>query len=369
MRDFYEVLGVNRSADEKEIKRAYRRLAHEYHPDKNPDDKRAEERFKEATIAYDVLSDAEKRRMYDRTGANGWNGGSASSTGIDFEEAARNVGEVFGEIFGDFFRGHRRKTKHTRKERGRDRTLELRIDFETSIKGGERVLDVQRTEKCTVCAGTGARPGSSPHLCHACGGSGGVKVQQGLFSVSKECTYCKGRGRIVVDPCSACEGRGTQSRATKLRVKVPPASKSGTTLRYAGEGESGRNGGAPGDLRVILNVDDHSLFRREGDDIHVEMPISIYTAALGGQVEVPTLWGKVTMKLPPGTQPGNVFRLREKGAAKSETRKGDQHVTVRVEVPNRLTDLQRHTLESLRDSSAPGVFPKVSAFEDKLEGQ
>ncbi|MEO1170450.1 MAG: DnaJ domain-containing protein, partial [Myxococcota bacterium] len=212
MRDFYDILGVSRTADEKEIKRAYRRLAHELHPDKNPDNKESEERFKEATIAYDVLSDPKKRKKYDRVGAAGWSGGATSPGAADFEEAARNVGDVFSEIFGDFFRGGKRPPSNARKERGRDRRVDLPIDFETAVVGGERIIDVDRPQRCDTCAGTGAKPGSSPQLCHACGGTGTVKVQQGLFSVSKQCGYCHGRGRIVIDPCTTCDGKGFISR-------------------------------------------------------------------------------------------------------------------------------------------------------------
>lgn len=362
MRDFYDILGVSRTADEKEIKRAYRRLAHELHPDKNPDNKQAEERFKEATIAYDVLSDPKKRKKYDRVGAAGWSG-TSSPGAADFEEAARNVGDVFSEIFGDFFRSGKRPAGSARKERGPDRRVDLSIDFETAVKGGERIVDIDRATRCTVCAGTGAKPGSSPQLCHACGGAGTVKVQQGLFSVSKQCGYCDGRGRIVIDPCSACDGKGSQSRPTKLRVRIPPGSSNDTTLRYSGEGEPGINGGPSGDLRVVLRVGAHGLFRREGDDIHVEVPVPVYDAALGGSVEIPTLWGSVKMKVPAGTQPGSVFRLREKGAPRAGGGRGDQHVTIAIEVPEQISATQRRQLEALRDGANKDAFPRTAAFQ------
>ncbi|MEM6732370.1 MAG: DnaJ C-terminal domain-containing protein, partial [Myxococcota bacterium] len=226
-----------------------------------------------------------------------------------------------------------------------------------------RIIDVERAERCTVCAGTGAKPGSSPQLCHACGGTGSVKVQQGLFSVSKQCGYCSGRGRIVIEPCSACDGKGTLSRPTKLRVKVPPGSSEGTTLRYAGEGEPGMNGGPSGDLRVVLAVNTHGMFNREGDDIHLEVPVPFYDAALGGQVEVPTLWGAVRMRVPSGTQTGSVFRLRGKGAPRgSGGGRGDQHVTVVVELPSNLSSEQRRLLEELQRTSDARDFPRASAF-------
>lgn len=365
VRDFYDILGVSRQASEKEIKRAYRKLAHELHPDKNPDDHAAEERFKEATVAYDVLSDAQKRKRYDRVGPAGW-GGSAGAP--DFEEAAKNVGDVFSEIFGDFFRG-RRPSPNSRRERGRDRRVDITVDFETAVRGGEHLVDVERNERCMHCAGTGAKPGSSPQLCHACGGTGTIKVQQGLFSVSKQCGYCGGRGRIVIEPCVHCEGRGYNTRSTKLRVRIPPGSSEGTTLRYGGEGEPGINGGNPGDLRIVLSVKSHEFYRRDGDDIRVEIPLSVYDAILGAQIEVPTLWGPVRMRVPPETQHGSVLRLRGKGApragAANDTDRGDQHVTVALEIPVGLDDEQRQRVEKLRDSGSADQFPKMRSFAER----
>ncbi len=363
MRDLYEVLGVSRGASSAEIKKAYRKLAHKYHPDKNPDDKHAEERFKEASMAYEVLSDDDKRRRYDRLGAAGVGmGGEGGAQGF----GAQNFGDVFSELFGDFFGG---KGRRPHKERGKDRSYNLEVDFRTAVFGGERSIEVTRQVRCPTCTGTGSKPGTSPQLCHACGGGGELRVQQGLFSVSKRCTFCKGRGRIITQPCPTCQGEGAREQATSLKVRIPAGADQGTTLRYPGEGEAGKEGGPPGDLRVVLAVRSHPVFRREGADIHVELPISFREASLGAQVEVPTVDGRVRMRVPPGTQNGRIFRLRGKGAPKlSGEGRGDQHVSVVVEVPEQLSDAARRTLEQLdeldRDEHLPRRRALWSHFDD-----
>jgi molecular chaperone DnaJ len=351
-RDYYDILDVPRDADEKEIKTAYRRLAHEYHPDKNPGDRRAEELFKEATRAYQVLSDPAQRRRYDRFGASLFEGGR---TGAGFA----GFGDVFSEVFGDLF-SRRGKTA----ARGRDRTRTLRLDFETAILGGRRTIDVRESERCSACSGTGSRPGTSPQICHACGGTGEIRVQQGLLSASKRCTYCKGRGKIIAHPCDPCRGSGYVERRTPLEVRIPPGSDQDTVLRYAGKGDPSSNGGAHGDLRVVLAVDPHPVFRRDGADLHCEMPVTFVDAALGAQVEVPTLDGRVRMRLPPGTQSGHIFRLRGKGVPRGSGGRGDQHLLVTVETPTSLSEEQKALVEELR--RLDGNHPKRAAFWEKV---
>lgn len=338
MRDFYETLGVVRNATPEEIKRAYRRLAHKYHPDKNPDDASAEERFKEASYAYEVLSDPKTRKKYDRFGPAAFRHGGPRPGGFGF-------GDVVSEIFGDFF--GRRSSR--RGNKGRDRVFELRIDFRTAVLGGEKTIEVPRNERCKVCTGTGSRPGTSPQICHACGGSGEIRVQQGLLSVAKKCTYCRGRGKIIAAPCTSCGGNGNTERVAQLRVRIPAGSDDQTVLRYGGEGEPAPEGGTPGDLRVVLEVEQDPIFERDGSDLSCTLPVSFAEAALGAQIEVPTLDGSVRMTIPAGTQTGSVFRLRGKGVAhlKSDNR-GDQKVTIVVKTPQDLTATERELFEALR---------------------
>ncbi len=353
-RDYYQILGVARSASAKEIKRAYRRLAHRYHPDKNTGEPRAEERFKEITEAYDVLGDPERRRRYDRFGAASVGGGRA---------AASSFGDVFSEIFADFF-GRRERGRAA----GRDRHETLTVDLRLAVQGGERTLQVLRARRCAACAGTGARPGTAPQICHACGGSGEIRVQQGLLSVSKACGYCKARGRVITDPCPACSGEGHRNEQAQLKVRIPPGTADGTVLRYVGEGEPGGAGGKAGDLRVTIRVEPDPLFRRDGADLFVEVPITFAEAALGAQVEVPTLSGLVRMTIPPGTQSGRVFRLRGKGVPQGEGAPGDQQVTVIVETPVGLEPAVRQRLTEVAELADERHYPLRSAFRRKVRG-
>ncbi|OGQ77497.1 MAG: molecular chaperone DnaJ [Deltaproteobacteria bacterium RIFOXYA12_FULL_58_15] len=340
MRDCYEVLGVDRDASDREIKKAYHRLAHAHHPDKNPDDTSAEERFKEASVAYGILSDPDKRRKYDRFGRAAF----SNKGGPGFDPSAfTGFGDVFSELFGDFLG----RKPNSPKARGQDRVINLDIDFETAVRGGTRTIDVPRTRKCDICTGTGAAPGSTPQICHACGGSGEIRVQQGLLSVSKRCTYCKSKGKIVTHPCKPCDGNGYTQQESRLEVNIPPGSSSSTVLRYPGEGRLGRNGGSPGDLRVALAVAPHPIFQREDYDLSCEVPVTFSQAALGAQIDIPTLDGSVRMTLPSGTQSGRTFRLRGKGVPRASGGSGDQHVTILVETPINLTEEQRAALEAL----------------------
>lgn len=387
MKDYYDVLGVERDASTDAIKKAYRRLAHRYHPDKNPADPRAEERFKEVTQAYEVLSDAQHRKTYDRFGGASWPDGAgdfrgAASTGGGGAGFRQSVGDVFGEIFGEFFgrrtgqqpqqqhaRQHSVRPEHSHgRQRGQDRHYKVTVDFRTAAFGGEQVLDVVRGQRCGECSGTGAKVGSLPHLCHACGGTGEIRVQQGLLSASKRCGYCHGRGKIIQHLCVPCEGEGRIQTQAKLKVRIPPGADDGMVLRYAGEGESGSAGGAAGDLCVTISVLPDPVFRRAGNDLYCEIPVSFVDLAAGGQVDVPTLDGIVRMKIPPGTGSGKVFRLRGKGMARggSATERGDQHVTVVVEIPQHLDEQGRRLVEALRDIDTDAHYPHRAAFRKSL---
>ena len=357
-RDYYEVLGIGREATDAAIKKAYRKLAHRLHPDKNPNDPTAEERFKEVSQAYDVLSDPEKRRRYDRFGRAGPGFGDFRSSGF-----TQNVGDVFSEIFGDFFGRREGRSR----ERGRDRVVSLTVDFHTAVLGGEREIDVPRSRRCETCSGTGAAPGSAPQVCYACGGSGEIRVQQGLLSVSKKCSYCRGRGKTIARPCSACAGSGYLQRQATLKVHIPAGTDDETALRYAGEGEPGPVGAEPGDLKVTIKVEPHRVFKRDGADLHCEVPITLVEATLGAQIEVPTLDGKVRMKVPPGTQSGKVFRLRGKGVPDMEGHsRGDQHVTVVVETPRDLSEHERALVDKLKELDIDAHYPLKAAFRNRV---
>jgi molecular chaperone DnaJ len=363
MKDFYNILGVAKDASQDAIKKAYRRLAHKYHPDKNPGNKQAEEKFKEVNQAYEVLGDVERRKKFDR---------GDTFTPEDFAHAAPgsfrgNFSDLFGDLFGDFFGGGgSRRPQPSMQTRGADRLYHLNVDFRTAVFGGEKIIDVMRNQRCGTCAGTGAKPGSTPQICHACGGAGEIRVQQGFFAVNKRCTYCKGRGKIISSPCPTCHSSGTTEQYAKLKVRIPEGADSGLTLRYAGEGEPGVDEGPAGDLLIVLAVGQHDIFRREGNDILCDVPITFALAALGGQIDVPTLDGKVRMKVPPGTQTGKVFRLRGKGVPSSSGR-GDQHVTVAVETPQHLSHEVKAALEVLRAAETdPKLYPAHTAFTRKL---
>jgi molecular chaperone DnaJ len=368
VKDPYKILGIVRTASVAEIKKSYRALAHQYHPDKNPGDEEAEERFKEAQSAYDLLGDPVKRKKYDQfghlEGSASVKGSGAGFEGFQGAGFGQNFGDLFGDLFGDFFSPH---TKNQR-SRGEDRRYTLDVEFFMAALGGERVIKVPRSIGCQTCNTTGAKPGSSPQLCHACGGSGQVNMQQGLFSVKKTCTYCKGKGKMITDPCIDCEGDGWVQKEVKLKVKIPPSTESGTTLRYAGEGAPGKGGGSPGDLRVVLNVKSHEFFTRDGQDVYCELPITIVEASLGTQLEIPTLDGKVKMKIPPGTQSGENFRLRGKGLRKnSGNGRGDQHVEIKIIAPVELNAKQRSMIEKLKVLDQSKHYPAREAFLGKTK--
>ena len=345
--DYYEVLSVSRDANDQELKTAYRKLAMQYHPDRNPDDPTAEEKFKECTEAYTILIDSEKRSMYDRFGHAGVGGGGASS-GFD-PNAFQDLSEIFGEFFGfgDMFSGGSGR-RRTRAQRGPDLREDLTLEFEQAIFGTDAQVTVRRHEACESCNGAGTAPGKAPVSCRSCQGKGQVRYQQGFFSIARTCPTCQGAGSVITDPCPKCKGDGRILRQRTVEAKVPAGVEDGTRIRFAGYGEAGAFGGPAGDLYVVLHVKEHSFFEREGTDIHCAIPISITQAALGSEIHVPTLEGEHTLKVPEGTQSGTVFRIKSKGVPVLNGRgRGDLFVEVRTQTPNKLTRRQRELLQEL----------------------
>lgn len=362
--DYYELLEVNKNASETEIKKAYRRLAIKYHPDKNPGDKASEDRFKEISEAYEVLSDGEKRARYDQFGHAGVNGGGFSSGGFG-GFGASPFGDIFGDIFGEVFGGGRQKGSRGR--RGDDLQYNLEVTFEEAAFGVEKKIDIPYSKRCEACAGSGAKPGTTPKTCPTCQGAGQMRFQQGFFSVSKTCSHCNGEGRVVEHPCPTCRGAGTVRDKKTISVKVPPGVETGIRLKLSGEGGQGAKGGGNGDLYVALTVREHPLFRREDNDVICEIPISFTQAALGCDIEVPTLDGKVAMKIPEGTQSGAVFRMRGKGVpALQGYGRGDHLVVAKVETPTNLNRQQRDLLEEFARISGEDVNPMRKNFFSKV---
>lgn len=347
-RDFYEVLGVDKGASAQEIKKAYRRLAMKYHPDRNPDDAEAEAKFKEASEAYEVLSDDQKKEAYDRFGhagvdpnAGGFGGGGG---GADF-------GDIFGDVFGDIFGRGGRGGGGARSNRGADLRYTLELDLEDAVKGTTVEIRVPTLVGCNTCDGSGAKKGSSPVTCTTCGGSGQIRMQQGFFSVQQTCPACRGKGKTIKDPCGDCHGQGRVEQRKTLSVKIPPGVDTGDRIRLAGEGEAGANGGPTGDLYVQVAVKDHAIFQREGKDLYTEVPISFVDAALGGELEVPTLDGRVKLKIPTETQTGKLFRLRGKGVTPVRGGSaGDLLCRVILETPVNLNKEQKELLKQFQDS-------------------
>ena len=346
-RDYYEVLGVGKGADDKAIKKAYRRVAMKYHPDRNPDDPRADEKFKEASEAYDVLTSAEKRAAYDQFGHAGVQG----QAGGGFEGGS--FADIFGDVFGDIFGGGGRTRGGA--QRGSDLRYTLDVSLEDAVRGATVEIRVPTLVSCSTCAGSGARRGSSPTTCGTCGGAGQVRMQQGFFQVQQTCPTCRGRGRTITDPCTTCRGQGRVEKTRKLSVKVPPGVDTGDRIRLAGEGEAGAEGGPPGDLFVQMSVKQHPIFERDGKHLYCEVPITFADAALGGELEVPTLDGRVKLKIPPETQTGKLFRLRGKGVQPVRGGAvGDLLCRAVVETPVNLNRRQRDILQELQDSLGDG---------------
>jgi molecular chaperone DnaJ len=343
-RDYYEVLGVGRSATDQELKAAYRKLAMQHHPDRNPDDPNAEDKFKEASEAYSVLSDADKRAAYDRFGHAGIGNGNGFGGGF---EASVDINDIFGDLFGDMFGGGGGR-RRTRARQGHDLREDLRLSFEEAVFGVTKEVKIRRHETCEDCSGTGAAPGKSSSTCPECSGRGQVRFQQGFFSVARSCSRCGGTGEIIKDPCPKCKGTGRLARERTMKVQVPAGVEDGTRIRYGEQGEAGINGGPAGDLYVVLHVKEHSFFEREGNNLFCVVPISISQAALGAEIQVPTLHGDSTLKVPEGTQTGARFRIKGKGVpVLNGSGKGDLYVEVQVQTPSKLNKRQRELLQEL----------------------
>jgi molecular chaperone DnaJ len=346
-RDYYEVLGVEREATDQQIKSAYRKLALQHHPDRNPNDHKAEERFKEAAEAYAVLADREKRGVYDRFGHAGLNGAAGAGFDptifADFSDIFSGLGDAFG--FGDVFGSRRRRGGP---QRGSDLRYDLEITFEESAMGAETTIQIPREESCETCSGSGAAPGTSPETCNQCRGTGQLRYQQGFLTVARPCPNCRGTGKTIAKPCQTCRGAGRVGKERKLTVKIPAGIATGQRLRLQNEGEHGSAGGPPGDLYVVVHVQEHHFFHRENDDLFCELPIGYPTLALGGAVKVPTLNGREELHIPAGTQAGARFKLRGKGMPNVSGRgHGDLHVIAGVAIPTKLNKEQKHLLEEL----------------------
>ncbi|PWB78483.1 MAG: molecular chaperone DnaJ [Candidatus Methylomirabilota bacterium] len=356
-RDYYEVLGVDRDAGPDEIKRAYRRLAHKYHPDKNPGDTTSEEQFKEATEAYEILNNPEKRAAYDRFGVTGDRAGFGG-----FGEPG--FGSVFEDLFEGFFGGSTRRAA----SRGADLRYNLEISLEEAIHGVEKEITIPRLEPCSACKGSGAKPGTSPITCRSCRGSGQVRYSQGFLTISQTCSACRGEGRVIEQRCRDCRGSGRSKSERSLTVKIPAGVETGIRLKLAGEGEAGSHWGDRGDLYIVITVQEHPLFSRHGDDLHCEVPVRFVQAALGAELEIPTFFGMAKVKIPPGTQSGAEFRIRGKGVPRLRGHdQGDLVVRVVVEVPRRLTGKQRELLEAYAALEDDNGSPLVESFFDKVK--
>jgi molecular chaperone DnaJ len=376
-RDYYEVLGVAKNATEDDIKKAYRKLAMKYHPDRNQGDgaKAAEEKFKEAKEAYEMLTDAQKRAAYDQYGHAGVdpNMGGGGFRGGAGPEGFGGFAEAFGDIFGDIFGGQAggRRGGGQQVYRGSDLSYAMEITLEEAARGKETQIRIPSWENCETCGGSGAKPGTSAKTCGSCGGSGTVHMRQGFFSIQQTCPHCHGTGKIIPEPCTACSGQGKVKKQKTLEVKIPAGINEGMRIRSAGNGEPGVNGGPAGDLYIEIRIKQHDIFERDGDDLHCTMPVSLITAALGGTIEVPTLGGKAEIELPEGTQHGKTFRLRGKGIkGVRSSYPGDLYCHIAVETPVKLTEHQRKLLKELDESLKKGGerhSPNAKSWTDRVK--
>ena len=374
-RDYYETLGVAKNASEEDIKKAYRKLAMKHHPDRNQgeDAKKAEEKVTETKEAYEMLSDAQKRAAYDQYG----HAGVDPNMGGGFRPGGDNMGgfaEAFGDIFGDIFGGgggQRRGGSGQQMFRGSDLSYQMEISLEEAAAGKETQIRIPAYESCETCKGSGAKPGTSAKMCGSCNGSGAVTMRQGFFSIQQTCPTCRGAGKVIPEPCTACSGQGRMKKTKTLEVKIPAGINEGMRIRSAGNGEPGTNGGPPGDLYIEIRVKQHEIFERDGDDLHCTAPVSMITAALGGQIQVPTLSGKAEIDLPEGTQHGKTFRLRGKGIkGLRSSYPGDLYCHVTVETPIKLTEHQRKLLKELEESFQKGGdkhSPNSKSWSDRVK--
>ncbi len=363
-KDYYEVLSVNRDASEDDLKKSYRKLAMKWHPDRNPDNPKAEDHFKEAKEAYEILSDANKRAAYDQYGHAGVDASAAAGAGAGYG----NFSDAFGDIFGDIFGGGRQRSSVYR---GADLRYNLEVSLEEAARGTETRIRIPALEECNFCKGSGAKAGTHPVTCATCKGQGQVRIQQGFFSIQQTCPKCHGSGKTIASPCSACTGSGKIKQHKTLAVKIPAGVDEGDRIRLSGEGEAGSNGGPSGDLYVVIHIKPHTVFQREQNDLHCEMPVSFTTAALGGDIEIPTLDGYAKIKIPSETQSGKTFRLRGKGikGVRSSTH-GDLLCHVVVETPVNLTARQRELLlelDSIDKRSAGEHNPRAKGWMDKVK--
>lgn len=371
-KDLYNILGINKSASQDEIKKAYRKMAAKHHPDRNPGDAKAEERFKDVKKAYDILSDEQKRRVYDQYGFDAANGSAQGGAG-GFGNG--NFSDIFGDVFGDIFGGGRQSGQ--RHNRGRDLAYELDLSLEEAIAGCEKKLRIPTQVACAKCSGSGTTKESSKRTCPTCQGAGQVRMQQGFFSLAQTCPNCKGKGQLIENPCERCRGDGRVREQKTLTVSIPAGVDTGDRIRLSGEGEAGENGAPSGDLFVEVRVRKHPIFTREGDDLRCAMPISFVTACLGGEIEVPTLSGRVNLTIPAETQTGKTFRLRGKGVKSVRSRsEGDLYCTVNIETPVKLSTKQKELLEQFaatiseggnrHSPQEKGFFDSVKSFFDNL---
>jgi molecular chaperone DnaJ len=367
-RDCYEVLGVERTAEPEEVKKAYRKLALKYHPDKNPGDKASEEQFKELGEAYEILSDPQKRALYDQHGHAAFNRGSGGYGGGPFHDPRDIFDAIFSGsgIFEDLFGGGR--SDPSQPQRGNDLRYDMEISFEEAAYGCEKEITVNKPAPCETCQGTGAEAGSRIRTCPSCGGRGQVVNSRGIFSIAQTCPNCQGAGRVLEKPCKACRGEGRRERSSKIKLRIPAGVDTGSRLRSAGNGEAGFRGGPAGDLYVVLHVQAHAFFQRDGDDLLCEVPVSFTQAALGAEIEVPALDGGASIKIPPGTQPGTMFRLKSKGIKNVQGHgRGDLHIRINVEVPTHLSPDQRAKLQEFADLCNGKESPMSQSFFEKAK--
>ncbi len=375
--DYYELLGVQKNVSGDELKKAYRKQALKYHPDKNPDNTEAENKFKEISQAYEVLSDSSKRSVYDQVGHESYvrkghggagGGGAGSFDAFDlFSQVFGGSGGSGGSIFDEFFGGGRRQSR-TGPQSGADLRYDLEIAFEDAVYGADKKVDIQKADVCDRCKGECVEAGSGKRRCATCGGTGQMTITQGFFSVRQPCQHCGATGEIIEKPCTKCRGAGRVNKNKSIQIRIPAGVETGSRLRVSGEGEPGGRGGGPGDLYVVLHVGEHEFLTRDGDDILIEVPIDFPTATLGGPIKVPTISGSANLKIQAGTQNGTIFRLKGKGVPSLRGQgRGDQHVRIAIEIPQKLNKAQREKLKEFSETLDTGVHPRVNSFLDKVK--